>query len=541
MTETIEGHGGDLALEALERFGVDVIFTLSGGHVFPFYDAAVKRSVRLLDVRHEQSAAFGAEAMAKLTRRPGVAVLTAGPGVTNGISALTTARFNGSPLVVLAGRAPQATWGAGSLQEFDHVPVVESLTKVARTVFAVDDIASAVHQAVVTALTPHRGPVFLDFPMDVVFAHGAAPRPDAPARGDRVEPDPADITEAAELIASAEHPVIIAGSDVWWAGAEEALRAAAESLSVPVFSNGMGRGCIAADHPLAFTRTRGRATKEADVVVVIGAPLDFRLSFGSFGAATVVHIVDSPDGRASHVKASVSPAGDLVTILSGLANWDGPRRDHGSWVAHLRDLEQQTAAADQAALSSAADPIKPARVYGELRQRLDRDAVVICDGGDYASYAGKYIDCFTPGCWLDTGPYGCLGTGMGYAAAARLAHPDRQIVALLGDGAAGFSLMDADTLVRHGLPVVMVVGNNGIWGLEKHPMHAIYGYDVVADLQPECRYDEVVRALGGAGEIVTDPDQVGPALDRGFAAGVPYLVNVVTDPADVYPRVSKLG
>jgi acetolactate synthase-1/2/3 large subunit len=308
-----------------------------------------------------------------------------------------------------------------------------------------------------------------------------------------------------------------------------------------VFSNGMGRGCIAADHPLAFTRTRGRATKEADVVVVIGAPLDFRLSFGSFGAATVVHIVDSPDGRASHVKASVSPAGDLVTILSGLANWDGPRRDHGSWVAHLRDLEQQTAAADQAALSSAADPIKPARVYGELRQRLDRDAVVICDGGDYASYAGKYIDCYTPGCWLDTGPYGCLGTGMGYAAAARLAHPDRQIVALLGDGAAGFSLMDADTLVRHGLPVVMVVGNNGIWGLEKHPMHAISGYAVVADLQPECRYDEVVRALGGAGEIVTDPDQVGPALDRGFAAGVPYLVNVVTDPADVYPRVSKLG
>src|SRR5579862_531936 len=540
MSETIEGHGGDLALAALARFGVDVIFTLSGGHVFPFYDAAVKRSVRLLDVRHEQSAAFGAEAMAKLTRRPGVAVVTAGPGVTNAISAMTTAHFNGSPLVVLGGRASQGTWGTGTLQEFDHVPVVAPLTKLAGTVFAVNDIAAAVHHATVTALTPHRGPVFLDFPMDVVYAHGSAPVPDGPARGDRVEPDPADISQAAELIAAAEHPVIIAGSDVWWAGAEEALRDAAESLVVPVFTNGMGRGCLAADHRLAFTRTRGRATKEADVVVVIGAPLDFRLSYGSFGAAAVVHIVDAPDGRASHVKPAVSPAGDLGTILRGLAEWTGPRRDHEPWVAHLAGLEQQTWAADEPALSAASDPVKPARVYGELRRRLDRDAVVICDGGDFASYAGKYIDCYTPGCWLDTGPYGCLGTGMGYAAAARLVHPDRQIVVLLGDGAAGFSLMDADTLVRHGLPVVMVIGNNGIWGLEKHPMQAIYGYDVVADLQPECRYDEVVRALGGAGEIVTDPEQVGPAMDRGFAAGVPYVVNVATDPADVYPRVSRV-
>ncbi len=171
-------------------------------------------------------------------------------------------------------------------------------------------------------------------------------------------------------------------------------------------------------------------------------------------------------------------------------------------------------------LAAGADPIKPTRVYGELRRRLERDAVVICDGGDFASYAGKYVEVFEPGCWLDTGPYGCLGNGMGYAIAARVARPDAQVVALLGDGAAGFSLMDADSLVRHGLPVVMVVGNNGMWGLEKHPMQAIYGWDVACDLQPGCRYDEVVRALGGAGETVTDPDDVGPALDRAFASGV---------------------
>jgi acetolactate synthase-1/2/3 large subunit len=180
-------------------------------------------------------------------------------------------------------------------------------------------------------------------------------------------------------------------------------------------------------------------------------------------------------------------------------------------------------------------------VYGEVRRVLDRDAVVVCDGGDFVSYAGKYIDAFEPGCWLDPGPYGCLGTGMGYAMAARIARPDKQVVLMLGDGAAGFSLMDVDTLVRHQLPVVIVCGNNGIWGLEKHPMKMLYGYDVAADLQPECGYDRVVQALGGAGETVTDPDQIRPALDRAFASGVPYLVNVITDPDDMYPRSSNLA
>ncbi|MHB1912950.1 MAG: thiamine pyrophosphate-dependent enzyme, partial [Acidimicrobiales bacterium] len=180
-------------------------------------------------------------------------------------------------------------------------------------------------------------------------------------------------------------------------------------------------------------------------------------------------------------------------------------------------------------------------IYGELRRVLDRDAVIVCDGGDFVSYAGKLMDSYQPGGWLDPGPYGCLGTGMGYAASARIAHPDRQVVAVLGDGAIGFSGMDVDTLVRHGLPVVMVVGNNGIWGLEKHPMKALYGYDVAADLQPACRYDRVVEALGGAGETVTDPADIAPALQRAFASGVPYLVNVITDPEVVYPRSSNLA
>ena len=215
--------------------------------------------------------------------------------------------------------------------------------------------------------------------------------------------------------------------------------------------------------------------------------------------------------------------------------------DHTPWLARLRDAENAARALDASVLSPGGEVIRPAAVYGALRSRLDRDAVVIGDGGDFVSYAGKYVDSYRPGCWLDPGPYGCLGTGLGYAIAARIARPAGQVVLLLGDGAAGFSLMDADTLVRHELPVVMIVGNNGGWGLEKHPMRAIYGYDVAADLRPETRYDEVVRALGGAGETVRDPAQLGPALDRAFASGVPYLVNVLTDPADSYPRTSILA
>jgi acetolactate synthase I/II/III large subunit len=327
---------------------------------------------------------------------------------------------------------------------------------------------------------------------------------------------------------------------VYWDGAWDALRRAVEHLRVPCWFNGLGRGTLPADHELAFLRTRGLLKTEADLVVVLGTPLDFRLGFGRFGSARVAHLVDSAAQRAAHVDVPTA-SGDLGAILDGLAAHAGARADHEPWIARVREAEEAGRAADAALLAADGDPVKPSRIYGELARRLERDAVVICDGGDFASYAGKFVEVFEPGCWLDTGPYGCLGNGPGYAIAARVARPDSQVVVLLGDGAAGFSLMDADSLVRHGLPVVMVVGNNGMWGLEKHPMQAIYGWDLACDLQPGCRYDEVVRALGGAGETVTTAAGIGPALDRAFASGVPYLVNVVTDPSDVYPRSSNLA
>ncbi|MEV4707140.1 acetolactate synthase [Actinoplanes sp. NPDC049316] len=540
MTDKIEGHGGDLALAALRAYGVTEMFTLSGGHVFPIYDAAHKADFPIYDVRHEQSAVFAAEAVAKLQRRPGLAVLTAGPGVTNGISGLTSAFFNASPVLVMGGRAPAFRWGSGSLQEIDHVPLVAPVTKYAATVTATDEIPAEIGRALTAALTAHRGPAFLDLPLEVLFSSEDVAAPGAPAVP-VIEADPDEVARAAALLAEAERPVIIAGSDVWGGNAIDELRAAAETLQIPVFTNGMGRGALPPGHPLGFAKARRPALSEADVVAVIGTPLDFRLNFGEFDPAQVIHIVDAPSQRAGHVQAAVSPAGDLRRILAAIAGHTGKRTDHAEWINGLRAAEDAGKTRDAEAMAAESDPIKPARVYGELRKVLAPDAVTIGDGGDFVSYAGRYLEPAQPGTWLDPGPYGCLGTGMGYAMGARVTYPDRQICVLMGDGAAGFSLMDAESLVRQNLPVVIVVGNNGIWGLEKHPMRAMYGYDVAADLQPGLRYDDVVKALGGAGETVEKSADLGPALNRAFDSGVPYLVNVLTDPEDAYPRSSNLA
>jgi acetolactate synthase-1/2/3 large subunit len=547
-TDLIEGHGGDLAVAAARAHGVEVMFTLSGAHVFPLYDGAVKADppMPLVDVRHEQTAVFAAEGTAKLTRRPGLAVLTAGPGVTNGVSAVTSAHFNGAPVVVLGGRAPGFRWGSGALQELDHPPLLVPVTKAAGTIATVDETVARVDEAFALATAPHRGPVFLDMGMDQLFSRTES----APPRGPRrvpVAPDPDDLAEIAALLEGAQHPVLVLGSDVWADGAEDAALRLAETLCVPVITNGMGRGVLPAGHRLLVTRARSRAFAAADLVVVVGTPLDFRLGYGTFGGkdgaapARVVHVQDSPGGIAGHASLAASAAGDLTLVLDGVRDaWELllRRPDYSSWTTELREVADRATAGDLDLLRSTQDPIHPARIYGDLLPRLAQDAVVIGDGGDFVSFAGRFVEPRQPGGWLDPGPYGCLGTGLGYAIAARLARPSAQVVLLLGDGAAGFSLMDVDTLVRHRLPVVMVVGNNGVWGLEKHPMQFLYGYDVAAELRQETRYDQVVQALGGGGETVRRPDELGPALDRAFASGVPYLVNVLTDPSIPYPRTT---
>jgi acetolactate synthase-1/2/3 large subunit len=547
-TETTEPstpvHGGIQAIDAARRYGVNHLFTLSGAHIFPLYDAAVGGAtgmssgvsgpMRILDVRHEQTAVFAAEATGKLTRTPGFAAVTAGPGVTNAVSAVAGAWINGSPLVLVGGRAPDGRWGSGALQEIDHPPLLAPVTKSAETVHDPAWVGATIDRAFGLAGSAHRGPAFVDIPMDVLFT------PAVPAEFEEAQHPlgvTGDLDRIAALLRAAERPILVLGSDVWADGAEAAARAFVDVTGVPVIANGMARGILPPQHPMLVTRARGAAFAGADLVMVVGTPLDFRLGYGSFGdpPAPVIHVVDSPAQIAAHRELAASASGDLSRFFLHLAGQFDAPLPVAEWSAGLRSRAEAAIAGDAADLASDADPIHPARIYGELLPRLADDAVVIGDGGDFVSFAGRYVEPARPGHWLDPGPYGCLGTGAGYAMAARLAHPSSQVVLLLGDGAAGFSLMDVDSLVRHGLPAVIIIGNNAGWNLERHPMRFLYGYDVAADLRPTA-YDEVVRALGGAGETIVSPGDIGPALDRAFASGVPYVVNVMTDPDVAYPR-----
>jgi acetolactate synthase-1/2/3 large subunit len=540
-------HGGRLVARALRAQGVSKLFTLSGGHLFSIYDGCRAESIDIVDVRHEQAAAFAAEGWAKVTRSLGVCALTAGPGVTNGMSAIASSRENHSPVLVLGGRAPAFRWGQGSLQEMDHLPFVAPLTKFAATAGATAEIPGQIDQAMRAAIEPHSGPAFLDFPLDHVFMEADPPplSPPLPEPWRGAGAATAELDRAAALLRDARRPVIMAGTGLYWGRGEPQLQALAEQLRVPVFLNGLGRGCLPADHELFFSRARSAGLGEADVALVIGVPLDFRLGFGAAFATEckIVAIDVAAPERAHPREVSAELYGALPATLESLASASGPalapaRED---WIASLRATENDKRAGEAADLADQRAPLHPMRIYGELAKMLDRDAIVIGDGGDFVSFAGRVVDSYRPGCWLDPGPFGCLGSGPGYALAAKLAHPDRQVLLLLGDGAFGFSGMELDTLARHGVAVVGVIGNNGIWALEKHPMEFLYGYSVAADLRPETRYDQLAEALGCHGELVREPAELRPALERAFAAGRPALVNVLTDPSIAYPRRANLA
>jgi len=533
-------HGGRIVARTLKSRGVENLFTLSGGHLFSIYDGCKAEGIGIIDVRHEQTAAFAAEGVAKATRGVGVAALTAGPGVTNGISAIAGAQANGSPICVLGGRAPEMRWGSGSLQEIDHLPFVSPLVKSADTAKDPSAIGPLTASALDLAVAPPTGPTFIDYPMDIVFSEGEVEIP-APAVID-AEPA-AGVEEAAALLAGAERPVIMAGSGLYWGRGEGEMRALAEALGIPVFLNGLGRGCLPADHDLAFSRARSTALGGADVALVIGVPLDFRLGFGGvFGEETkLVRLDVSPNHLTRNRTPDVDLVGDVRATLAALREAAGEGTRSRPWVEQLTDVERERREGERAELEDERSPLHPVRVYKELGEVLDRDAIVIGDGGDFVSYAGRFIDTYEPGCWMDPGPFGCLGAGPGQAIGAKVSRPDRQVCLLLGDGAFGFAGMEFDTMARHGLGVVGVMGNNGIWGLEHHPMQFLYGYSVAAELQPETRYDQLVETLGCEGVLVREPGELRPALERAFESGVPTLVNVLTDPEIAYPRKANLA
>src|SRR3954453_21537686 len=432
-TETEEGtqvHGGRLVARRLKAAGVTKLFTLSGGHLFSIYDGCRDEGIDLVDVRHESAAAFAAEGWAKVTRQPGVPAVTAGPGVTNAMSALAGAQQSHSPMLVLGGRAPAMRWGQGSLQEIDHVPFVRPVTKLAATAESTAEIPGLVDEALATAVRAHSGPTFLDFPLDLVFSEAEETEagPALPDAADGPEPDGGALERAVALLRDGEGAVVMAGSNLYWGHGEEALLALIEERRIPVFLNGLARGCVPGDHELFFARARSTALQGADVALVVGVPMDFRLGFGqAFGAETEVVAIDRAEPVHDHPRAVAAELyGGLSAILDELRSGARGGADTRAWVEQLRATEDERRAGEAAEFSDARAPLHPMRLYGELREVLDRDAIVIGDGGDFVSYAGRVMDSYEPGCWLDPGPYGCLGCGPGYALAAKLARPGPQ-------------------------------------------------------------------------------------------------------------------
>jgi acetolactate synthase-1/2/3 large subunit len=543
-------HGGWLVAKILKREGVEVVFTLSGGHVAGIYDGCIREGIRVVDTRHEQAAVHAAEGWAKVTRKPGVALLTAGPGVTDGITGVANAYLAGSPILVIGGAAPQGLWDRGALQEMGQLDLLRPITKWARSVHETARLGEYTAMAFRQMLGGKPGPAFLEMPMDVLNNFADTETlfdPGEPINyryQGRTAPDPVMVEQAIALLEQARRPVIMAGTAVWWCDAAEPLRQFAERLNAPVYLNGAGRGCLSPTHPLFFSLSRRKALEGADTIVAIGTRMDFRLNHGQPplipAEANVIWLDLAAEDIGVNRGAQAALAGDVGLSMSQLA--EGMRQlPAGEWLAYIRQQEQKSLERDSAVLNSEAEPIHPMRFCREIRDFIDEDTTVVGDGGDIVSYAGRVINVHRPGYWLDSGPMGCLGTGTGFAMAAQLARPGKRVLMIYGDGSFGLNGMEFESMVRQKLPIVAIIGNDGAWGQIKHPQKAIVGHTTAAELTPGIRYDKMVEALGGYGELVTRPADIRPALDRAFASGLPACVNVLIDPDKPYTRSTNVA
>jgi len=531
-------HGGTLVARALKAAGVEAVFTLSGGHVMGIYDGCLDVGIKVIDVRHEQAATHAADAWARLNPgKVGVAILTAGPGVTDGVTGVANAWRANSPIVVIGGQGPFNNMRRGSLQEMDHVSLMKPITKWADACYETSRLAEYVEVAVRNALSGVPGPSFLEVPMDVLHGPVDLDTVTMPAFRDyRVahQAPAALVEDALAILVGAERPMVMAGTALKWSEGAEALRRFVETVKIPTFTNGMGRGQLPMNHKQFFNRSRKHALTEADVVVLAGTPLDFRMGYGgSIPAGAKIIQLDLDETLIGQNRGAdvglVGNVGANLDALSAALAASEKSLDFADWSATLRVLEDQAAEALAAQLGSDEVPIDPLRLCSEIADYVagDDSMIVIGDGGDIVAQCSKVLKVPPRGTWMDPGPLGTLGVGMPFALAAQLANPDQRVMIVYGDGSFGLNGFEFDTAVRFGLPIVGVVGNDAAWGQMMRPQAMIYGADrLVATELNYTRYDQVVEALGGHGEHVTEPGQIQGALERAFASGKPALVNV---------------
>jgi acetolactate synthase I/II/III large subunit len=536
-------HGGRIIAQVLAREGIDTLFTLTGGHISAIYDGCLDENIRIVDVRHEQAAAHAADAYARLTHRPGVAAVTAGPGLTDAITGVANAFYADSPVVLLAGRNPLGLEGMGALQDAPQVELLRPVTKRAEPVYEPRRLAEVLNYAIRASLAPRMGPTFVDLPMDVLMTPLDSDQV-VSADGQRFTalpgPDPDAVARAADLLANAEHPVVLSGSGTYWARGWDELRELVETADLPLYVNSMSRGILPSRHQNLMSATRRTALRQADVVLALGIDFDFRLGYGRSDYypddVAVIHVDPEPARIGHNRPVELGVVADVRLFLRALLEHEGKigRTEPRPWLDDLRDEEASRRERRRAELESDRTPIHPLRFAYEVARFADRDAVLIGDGGDIVAHTAGMVEVDVPGHWMDPGPFGCLGVGAPFAMTARLLKPDQQVLVIYGDGSFGFNGFEFESAARQGLPFLGVIGNDGAWGEMKAFHERVYGTDrmVAQDLSQETSYEGVVEALGGHGERVTEPSEIAPALARANEAvreGVPAVVNVLLD------------
>ncbi|MDX8142600.1 thiamine pyrophosphate-binding protein [Lentzea sp. BCCO 10_0061] len=550
MTSSAEPEsisGGHLVAKALKAEGVDTIFTLCGGHIIDIYDGCVDEGIAVIDVRHEQVAAHAADGYARITGKPGCAVVTAGPGTTDAVTGVANAFRAESPMLLIGGQGALSQHKMGSLQDLPHVDMMTPITKFAANVPHTARIADMVSMAFREANAGAPGPSFLEIPRDVLDAKVPVSTARVPEAGHyrastRSVGDPADIEKLADLLVHAKKPAILLGSQVWTTRATDSAIDLVRTLNIPAYMNGAGRGTLPPGDPHHFQLSRRYAFDNADVIVIVGTPFDFRMGYGRrlSANATVVQIDLDYRTVGKNRDIDLGIVGDADLVLSSVAAAASGREDNGAmgrkvWLEELQAVEEKARQKRSEHLLSEDMPIHPYRLVSEINDFLTEDSIYIGDGGDVVTFSGQVVQPRSPGHWMDPGPLGTLGVGIPFVLAAKLARPEKEVVALFGDGAFSLTGWDFETLVRYNLPFVGIVGNNSSMNQIRYGQAAKYGLERerVGNTLGDVRYDQFAKMLGGYGEEVRDPKDIGPALRRARESGKPSLINVWIDP-DVY-------
>jgi len=546
--------GGHLVAKALKNEGVDTIFTLCGGHIIDIYDGCLDEGIRIIDVRHEQTAAHAADGYARQTGKLGCVVTTAGPGCTNAVTGVATAFRSESPILHIGGQSSLTQHKMGSLQDLPHVDMMTPITKFSSGVFSTERVADMVSMAARECFNGAYGPSYLEIPRDILdreipVESAVIPRPGSYRSSVRSIGDPADIEKLADILVKSERPAVLFGQQVWASRGHNDAIGFIRALDIPAYMNGASRGMLPQGDPHHFDRTRGEAFKNADVILIVGTPFDFRMGYGKriSAEATLIQIDQGYVTVGKNREISLGLAGDPGAILAAVEQAasgridDGARSARWSWMQRLREMEATKLEKLMPMFTTDQNPIHPYRLAYEINRFLGEDTIYIGDGGDIVTISAQAVRPRNPGQWMDPGALGSLGVGTGFSMAAKLANPDKEVVCLYGDGAFGMTAFDMETAQRFGAPYLAIVGNNSHMNQIRYGQVAKYGAERgnIGNKLGDVPFGMFGEMIGGYGEEVHEAGEIQPALRRAREAiaktGKCAVVNVWVDPDEYAP------